>query len=68
MQAGTQNCVTETVNQNQNEMPFKKHSTNPAITALVTSLMNSAQQFQQQAAGLLLICTAMQNKKNVRKK
>ncbi|CAD1477890.1 unnamed protein product, partial [Heterotrigona itama] len=50
LQAGTQNCVTETVNQNQNEMPFKKHSTNPAITALVTSLMNSAQQFQQQAA------------------
>ncbi|XP_012146685.1 uncharacterized protein LOC100879308 isoform X5 [Megachile rotundata] len=50
LQAGTQNCVTETVNQNQNEIPFKKHSTNPAITALVTSLMNSAQQFQQQAA------------------
>lgn len=45
--------MTETVNQNQNEIPFKKHSTNPAITALVTSLMNSAQQFQQQAAGLL---------------
>ncbi|XP_068987786.1 transcription factor SPT20 homolog isoform X3 [Bombus flavifrons] len=50
LQAGTQNCVTETVNQSQNEIPFKKHSTNPAITALVTSLMNSAQQFQQQAA------------------
>ncbi|XP_043800981.1 transcription factor SPT20 homolog isoform X3 [Apis laboriosa] len=50
LQAGTQNCVTETVNQNQSEIPFKKHSTNPAITALVTSLMNSAQQFQQQAA------------------
>ncbi|KZC10096.1 PREDICTED: transcription factor SPT20 homolog isoform X1 [Dufourea novaeangliae] len=50
LQAGTQNCVTETVSQSQNEVPFKKHSTNPAITALVTSLMNSAQQFQQQAA------------------
>ncbi|XP_076178963.1 uncharacterized protein LOC143152555 isoform X5 [Ptiloglossa arizonensis] len=50
LQAGTQNCVTETINQSQNEVPFKKHSTNPAITALVTSLMNSAQQFQQQAA------------------
>lgn len=52
LQAGTQNCVTETVSQSQNEVPFKKHTTNPAITALVTSLMNSAQQFQQQAAGL----------------
>ncbi|XP_076664126.1 uncharacterized protein LOC143366720 isoform X3 [Andrena cerasifolii] len=50
LQAGTQNCVTETVSQSQNEVPFKKHTTNPAITALVTSLMNSAQQFQQQAA------------------
>ncbi|XP_033321074.2 uncharacterized protein LOC117217525 isoform X3 [Megalopta genalis] len=48
--AGTQNCVAETVSQSQNEVPFKKHSTNPAITALVTSLMNSAQKFQQQAA------------------
>lgn len=48
-------------------MPFKKHSTNPAITALVTSLMNSAQQFQQQAAGLLLICTVVQNERNVKK-
>jgi hypothetical protein len=28
-----------------------RHITNPAISALVTSLMNSAQQFQQQAAG-----------------
>ncbi|KAL6258537.1 hypothetical protein P5V15_010494 [Pogonomyrmex californicus] len=50
LQAGTQNCIGEAANQNQNEPPFKKHSTNPAISALVTSLMNSAQQFQQQAA------------------
>ncbi|XP_050457158.1 transcription factor SPT20 homolog isoform X2 [Cataglyphis hispanica] len=50
LQAGTQNCIGETANQNQNEPPFKKHSTNPAISALVTSLMNSAHQFQQQAA------------------
>ncbi|KAK2586504.1 hypothetical protein KPH14_011399 [Odynerus spinipes] len=50
LQAGTQSCITETVNQNQNEISFKKHTTNPAISALVTSLMNSAQQFQQQAA------------------
>ncbi|CAL1677563.1 unnamed protein product [Lasius platythorax] len=50
LQAGTQNCISETANQNQNEPPFKKHSTNPAISALVTSLMNSAHQFQQQAA------------------
>ncbi|XP_029160204.1 transcription factor SPT20 homolog, partial [Nylanderia fulva] len=50
LQAGTQNCISETANQNQNEPPFKKHSTNPAICALVTSLMNSANQFQQQAA------------------
>lgn len=27
------------------------HSTNPAINALVTNLMNSANQFQQEAAG-----------------
>lgn len=52
LQAGTQNCVAEPVNQSQNEVPFRKHSNNPAINALVTSLMNSAQQFQQQAAGL----------------
>ncbi|EFN89837.1 transcription factor SPT20 homolog [Harpegnathos saltator] len=50
LQAGTQNCINETANQNQNEPPFKKHTNNPAISALVTSLMNSAQQFQQQAA------------------
>ncbi|XP_012535670.1 transcription factor SPT20 homolog [Monomorium pharaonis] len=50
LQAGTQNCIGETATQNQNEPPFKKHSNNPAINALVTSLMNSAQQFQQQAA------------------
>ncbi|XP_018403258.1 PREDICTED: transcription factor SPT20 homolog isoform X2 [Cyphomyrmex costatus] len=50
LQAGTQNCIGETVNQSQSEPPFKKHSNNPAINALVTSLMNSAQQFQQQAA------------------
>ncbi|XP_015186499.1 PREDICTED: transcription factor SPT20 homolog isoform X2 [Polistes dominula] len=50
LQAGTQSCINETVNQNQNEISFKKHTTNPAISALVTSLMNSAQQFQQQAA------------------
>ncbi|XP_011873837.1 PREDICTED: transcription factor SPT20 homolog isoform X1 [Vollenhovia emeryi] len=49
LQAGTQNCISE-ANQSQSEPPFKKHSTNPAISALVTSLMNSAQQFQQQAA------------------
>jgi hypothetical protein len=56
LQAGTQNCISETANQNQNEPPFKKHSTNPAISAIVTSLMNSAQQFQQQAAaGALLL-------------
>lgn len=28
------------------------HSTNPEITALVTSFMNSESQFQQQAAGM----------------
>ncbi|XP_043487721.1 transcription factor SPT20 homolog isoform X2 [Polistes fuscatus] len=50
LQAGTQGCINETVNQNQSEISFKKHTTNPAISALVTSLMNSAQQFQQQAA------------------
>ncbi|EZA49448.1 transcription factor SPT20 homolog isoform X2 [Ooceraea biroi] len=51
LQAGTQNCISETAaSQNQNEPPFKKHSTNPAINAIVTSLMNSAQQFQQAAA------------------
>ncbi|XP_072746310.1 uncharacterized protein [Anoplolepis gracilipes] len=50
LQAGTQNCIGETANQNQNEPSFKKNSTNPAISALVTSLMNSAHQFQQQAA------------------
>ncbi|XP_015608658.1 mucin-6 [Cephus cinctus] len=37
-------------NQCQSDGSYKKHSTNPAISALVTSLMNSAQQFQQQAA------------------
>ncbi|GAB1864951.1 Protein FAM48A [Camponotus japonicus] len=50
LQAGTQNCIGETANQNQNEPPFKKHSTNPAINALATSLMNSAHQYQQQVA------------------
>ncbi|XP_011694965.1 PREDICTED: transcription factor SPT20 homolog isoform X2 [Wasmannia auropunctata] len=50
LQAGAQNCIGEAANQSQSEPPFKKHSTNPAISALVTSLMNSAQQFQQQAA------------------
>ncbi|XP_034936259.1 uncharacterized protein [Chelonus insularis] len=35
--------------ESSNQGEFKKHS-NPAISALVTSLMNSAQQFQQQAA------------------
>lgn len=59
LQAGTQNCITETTNQNQNEPPFKKHTNNPAISALATSLMNSAQQFQQQVAGLQ---TALQYK------
>ncbi|KAI4493050.1 hypothetical protein M0802_009698 [Mischocyttarus mexicanus] len=49
LQAGTQGCINETINQNQSEVSFKKH-TNPAINALVTSLMNSAHQFQQQAA------------------
>ncbi|XP_071558409.1 uncharacterized protein [Temnothorax nylanderi] len=50
LQARTQNCIAEAANQNQNEPPYKKHSTNPAISALANSLMNSAQQFQQQAA------------------
>jgi len=50
LQAGTQNCIGETANQSQSDPPFKKHS-NPAISAIVTSLMNSAQQFQQQTAG-----------------
>lgn len=53
LQAGTQNCINEAANQSQNEPPFKKHSTNPRINAIVTSLMDSAQQFQQQAAGSL---------------
>lgn len=56
MQAGAQNCIGETTNQNQNEPPFKKHTTNPAINALVTSFINSAQQLEQQAAGLLSLC------------
>ncbi|KAF7998560.1 hypothetical protein HCN44_010968 [Aphidius gifuensis] len=34
----------------QGEVSFKKHSSNPEIRALVTSLMNSADQFQQQQA------------------
>ncbi|XP_071644957.1 uncharacterized protein [Temnothorax longispinosus] len=50
LQARTQNCIGDAANQNQNEPPYKKHSTNPAISALANSLMNSAQQFQQQAA------------------
>ncbi|XP_046488513.1 transcription factor SPT20 homolog isoform X2 [Neodiprion pinetum] len=50
LQAGTQGNIRETSSQSQGETSFKKHSTNPAISALVTSLMNSAQQFQQQAA------------------
>ena len=53
LQAGVQSSTLESSNSNQStvEPTFKKHSTNPAISALVTSLMNSAQQFQQQAAG-----------------
>lgn len=56
LQAGVQSSIAEGSNSNQNsgETAFKKHSTNPAISALVTSLMNSAQQFQQQAAGRTL--------------
>lgn len=50
LQAGSQSSIGETSSQSQGETSFKKHSTNPAISALVTSLMNSAQQFQQQAA------------------
>ncbi|XP_012230761.1 transcription factor SPT20 homolog isoform X2 [Linepithema humile] len=61
LQAGTQNCIGETANQNQNEPPFKKHSTNPAINALVTSLMNSAQQFTQQQAAANAAAAAMNN-------
>lgn len=54
LQAGSQASMGETSGQSQGEASFKKHSSNPAINALVTSLMNSAQQFQlnqQQAAG-----------------
>ncbi|XP_066600622.1 uncharacterized protein [Prorops nasuta] len=50
LQAGAQSCIGESTNPHQNEVSFKKHSTNPAINAIVTSLMNSAQQFQQQVA------------------
>ncbi|XP_011311346.1 uncharacterized protein Spt20 [Fopius arisanus] len=49
LQATAQNTITSE-SASQPEITFKKHSTNPAISALVTSLMNSAQQFQQQAA------------------
>lgn len=51
LQAGTQNVIGDTsIGASQTDVTYKKHSTNPAISALVTSLMNSAQQFQQQAA------------------
>ncbi|XP_012279626.1 transcription factor SPT20 homolog [Orussus abietinus] len=49
-QAGTQAVVGEAGNAASSEAPFKKHSTNPEISALATSLMNSAEQFQEQAA------------------
>lgn len=45
LQAGTQSNIADT-SQSSNEVSFKNHSTNPAINALVTSLMNSAKKFQ----------------------
>ncbi|KAK0162828.1 hypothetical protein PV327_006572 [Microctonus hyperodae] len=51
LQAGTQSVIGDAnIGASQTDVTYKKHSTNPAISALVTSLMNSAQQFQQQAA------------------
>ncbi|GFG32169.1 hypothetical protein Cfor_09697 [Coptotermes formosanus] len=41
-----------------------RHITNPAISALVTSLMNSAQQFQQQAAAAAAAAAAAQANSN----
>lgn len=43
-----QNNVSAPVRPIQKVAPLKQRSTNPAISALVTSLMNSAQQYQQQ--------------------
>lgn len=48
------NSVSNSVGQVQKVAPLKQRTTNPAISALVTSLMNSAQQFQQQV-GLYII-------------
>ncbi|XP_033217171.1 transcription factor SPT20 homolog isoform X2 [Belonocnema kinseyi] len=47
LQSGTQSNIGDT-SQNSSEVTFKNHATNPAISALVTSLMNSANQFQHQ--------------------
>ena len=55
LQAGNQSNIGDAT-QNPSEVTFKNHMTNPAISALVTSLMNSANQFQhqQQVAGTFL--------------
>ena len=50
LQAGTLSNLADT--SNHNDVAMQRNSTNRAISALATSLMNSAQQFtQQQAAG-----------------
>ncbi|XP_020279058.1 transcription factor SPT20 homolog isoform X2 [Pseudomyrmex gracilis] len=57
LQAGTQNCISDSGNQNQNEPPFKKES----ISKIATSLMNSADEFEQQKIAANAAAAAMNN-------
>lgn len=68
LQCGTQSNIGD-ASQNSSEVTFKNHATNPAISALVTSLMNSANQFQhqQQVAGLFLSTFRNLNSKSLSK-